>query len=105
MRYDPEDAKWIILAACALHNWLRTDSVGRGMYTPPTSVDNEDILTGTLQPGVWRNEQGTGMRRLANQGGNRHPVCALEIRNTFCEYFNNVGAVPWQDRMINVPQT
>jgi len=34
MKYDPDDARTIILAICCLHNMLRSDSVGRTMYTP-----------------------------------------------------------------------
>lgn len=104
MRYDPEDARAIILATLALHNWLRTNTVGRAMYTPPNSVDNEDILTGRVEPGDWRDaHQGTGVRRFAHQGGNRHPTSALELRDALCTYFNGEGAVPWQDKMIRVP--
>ena len=80
MRYDPDDAKAIILAACALHNWLRTDTVGRALYTPSRSLDTEDILTGRVEVGDWRHDQGLGMIRLANQGDNRDPSCAIEMR-------------------------
>lgn len=104
MRYDPDDAKAIILATLALHNWLRTDTVGRSMYTPPQSLDCEDIITGRVHPGEWRDRyEGRGVMRLANQGGNHHAVSALELRNILCEYFNGIGAVPWQDNMIRVP--
>ncbi|KAK3929683.1 Acetyl-CoA carboxylase [Frankliniella fusca] len=42
--------------ALCLHNWLRSDVVGRAMYSLPTSVDCEDISTGTVQMGEWRND-------------------------------------------------
>ena len=58
MRYDPQDAK----ATCALHNWLRTDIVGRAMYSPPQYVDNENVVMGAVQEGEWRQANvGTGV--------------------------------------------
>lgn len=103
MRYDPDVAKDIILATLALHNWLRTDTVGRSMYTPPQSLDSEDIITGRLINGEWRDRhEGNGVIRLANQGGNHHALSSLQMRDILCEYFIGVGAVPWQDRMIGV---
>ncbi|KAK3926080.1 Protein ALP1-like [Frankliniella fusca] len=104
MRYDPDVAKDVILATLALHNWLRTDTVGRSMYSPPQSLDSEDVITGRIIDGNWRDRhEGRGVMRLANQGGNHHAASALELRNVLCEYFNGIGAVPWQDRMIGVP--
>ncbi|KAK3908909.1 Protein ALP1-like [Frankliniella fusca] len=100
MRYDPEDAKYIVLAACALHNWLRSDSVGRAMYTPPTSLDSEDIMAGTVNVGDWHNANAAGVGRFHFQGGNRHAAGPLMLRDMWCEYFNGVGAVPWQERMV-----
>ena len=98
------DAKAIILATLALHIWLRSDTVGQAMYTSANSVDHEDILSGRVQPGDWRNNNVcTGVVRLANQGGNHHHVGALVLRNTLCTYFNGVGAVPWRDKMVRVP--
>lgn len=101
MRYDPDDATKIILACCCLHNMLRTEIVGRHMYTPSAFVDEEDELMYTIRPGEWRQEPTAGMINLGNQGGNRHANAALELRDKWCDYFNGVGAVPWQERMID----
>ncbi|XP_018398799.1 PREDICTED: putative nuclease HARBI1 [Cyphomyrmex costatus] len=94
LRYDPDDARWIVLAICCLHNMLRSHSVGRMMYTPPGYIDKEDERTGQLQYGEWRNEQGQGLLNLQHQGGNRHASAAIAMRETLCEYFNTVGRVP-----------
>lgn len=101
MRYDPDDAAKIILACCCLHNMLKTEVIGRHMYTPSTFLDEEDELMGTFQPGEWRQAPASGIVNLANQGGNRHTNAALQLRDEWCEYFNTVGAVPWQQNMIN----
>lgn len=72
MRYDPDDARDIVIAICCLHNMLRTDAVGRAMYTPPLYADTEDELIGNISPGDWRNEQIQGLVRLRNERGYRH---------------------------------
>jgi len=101
MRYDPDDARTIILAICCLHNMLRSDSIGRTMYTPPGYIDMEDVMTDQLQHGEWRKEQGQGLLNLQHQGGNRHARAAIKMRETLYEYFNHVGRVPWQDQAIH----
>lgn len=101
MRYDPDDARNIIIAVCCLHNMLRTDAVGRAMYTPSSYIDVEDELTGTLCRGDWRNEAVQGLVNFRNSGGYRHTNHALVLREMWCDYFNSVGAVPWQDRVVD----
>ncbi|XP_024870234.1 protein ANTAGONIST OF LIKE HETEROCHROMATIN PROTEIN 1-like [Temnothorax curvispinosus] len=101
MRYDPDDARDIIIAICCLHNMLRTDVIGRAMYTPSSYIDVENEEAGHLCPGDWRNEQARGLVNFRNQGGYRHANRALALREMWCEYFNGVGAVPWQDRAVD----
>lgn len=100
MRYDPYDAVKIVLATLCLHNWLRSQVVGRAMYTPPSFIDTEDELPGCVRPGEWREDNAHGMVNIIHQGGNRHANNALQLRDRWCEYFNTVGAVPWQDGMV-----
>ncbi|XP_011687031.1 PREDICTED: putative nuclease HARBI1 [Wasmannia auropunctata] len=104
MRYDPDDASKIILSVCCLHNMLRSQSVGRLMYTPPSFLDGEDEISGQIRHGEWRSESAGGMINLTHQGGNRHPnqAIALTIRDKWCDYFNTVGAVSWQERMVRM---
>lgn len=71
------------------------------MYTPSSYIDVEDELTGNLLLGNWRNEQVQGLVRFQNHGGYRHVNRALSLREMWCEYFNSVGAVPWQDRAVD----
>lgn len=101
MRYDPDDATRITLTCCCLHNMLRTEVIGRFMYTPAAFLDEEDELMCRIQPGEWRQEPAAGMINFANQGGNRHANAALQLRDEWCDYFNTAGAVPWQERMID----
>lgn len=100
MRYDPDDASTIVLTTIRLHNWLRSQTVGRAMYTPPEFIDNEDELTGQLHLGVWREEVAHGVVNMVAQGGNRHGQDSLNLRDQWCKYFNGVGAIPWQNAMV-----
>ncbi|KAK3928051.1 Chemotaxis protein CheA [Frankliniella fusca] len=102
MRYDPDVSTTIVLAVCCLHNWLRSDVVGRSMNTPPNFVDSEGVYAGRVNMGEWHDGNNAGLARLVHQGGNRHAESALDLRNRWCEYFNGPGAVPWQDRMMSV---
>lgn len=88
MRYDPDEAKIIVWAILSLHNLLRTDVVGRMMYSPPDMLEMEDIQTGTIQRACWQNDIGNGTFNLAHQGGNRHAHDALQLRNDWAAYFN-----------------
>ena len=101
MRYDPDDARDVVLATVCLHNYLRTHSVGRAMYTPPNMLDMEDEVGGTVQLGDYRNEPAHGMVRFVRQGGNRHTDAALALRDMWCAYFNTIGRVPGQEKMID----
>lgn len=100
MRYDPDIAKLIVQCCCCLHNFLRSKVLGRLLYTPEGMLDTEDIHSGEMQLGDWRKEPVGGMNNLVHQGGNRHANKAINLRDEWCIYFNDIGAVPWQDRMI-----
>lgn len=79
---------------------LRSQSIGRAMYTPPSFLDGEHEISGEFYRGDWRAENARGMVNLVHQGGNRHPNQALALRDKWCNYFNTIGAVPWQERMV-----
>lgn len=100
MRYDPDVAALIVQTCCCLHNFLRSSIIGRTLYTPENTLDVEDVLIGRIQPGEWRQEPATAFAPLIHQGGNRHANAALRLRDEWCYYFNNIGTVPWQDRMV-----
>ncbi|KAE8743226.1 hypothetical protein FOCC_FOCC011161 [Frankliniella occidentalis] len=105
MRYDPDDAVHIVKAIICLHNLLRTDVVGRAMYSPPDMLDREDELTGTMQRGQWHDVTGNGMVNLSDQGGNHHARDALQLRAEWTEYFNGPGAVPCMARAYDFNYT
>ncbi|RLU25466.1 hypothetical protein DMN91_001622 [Ooceraea biroi] len=91
----------ITMTCCCLHNMLCSQSTGRAMYAPSGFLDEDNnIFTGQIRYGEWREEPANGLVRLCHQGGNRHATNACVLRDTWTEYFNGPGAVPWQERLI-----
>lgn len=84
----------IVLACTTLHNYLRRDHVST--YTQHDGpLECEDISLHTVAPGGWKhNQQLRGLHRVGGNG----TVEGRNVRNDYMEYFNQEGAVPWQDR-------
>ncbi|XP_036328180.1 protein ALP1-like [Rhagoletis pomonella] len=84
---SPEKVTTIVLTCCYLHNFLRERKVYRNNrmtdgleFSEPSSDENNlDNLTPTT------------IRNASN--------LAKEVRDKFCEYFNTVGTVPWQNKI------
>jgi hypothetical protein len=101
IQLQPKSVVRIILAACTLHNFLRSVTVSRDSYTPSGVFDYEDLKQSRIIDGSWRADASSnGLQPMATHVGNRSASNALQIRDMFCAYFNGVGAVPWQDEMI-----
>ena len=103
---QPEKAVKCILAAVALHNWLKKheDSekcYGR-LYCPPGYVDYEDSH-GILHKGVWRSEVcDTGpLQKVSKMGANNYAKSAEYYRSVFANYFvSQQGELPWQQDYV-----
>ena len=50
---EPEKVRDLVLAAVALHNYLRSQRSTRQVYTPPELMDREDVVSGEVIPGEW----------------------------------------------------
>lgn len=74
------------MAAVSLHNWLMT-KVGPG----PRYGDMND-----MRP----IETALGIVGLANQDENENITDARKMRDILCDFFNNQGAVNWQDSKL-----
>jgi hypothetical protein len=90
---DAEKVELIVLAACALHNFLRTKATDT--YMPHGSIDSEDLENHNITEGEWRNgpTPHNNFFNLSNQGGNRTRIENREIRDEFCNYFISSGQV------------
>ena len=102
----PEKAVKNILAAVALHNWLKKheDSqkcYGR-VYCPPGYVDYEDCH-GILHKGVWRSEvsEAGPLQKVGKLGTNNHTKSAEYYRSMFANFFvSRQGELPWQQDYV-----
>lgn len=96
---DAAKTRKIVLAACALHNFLITEN--KGMYTPPTYVDHYSN-DGTLIVGSWRRElQENTFYPLERSDYRYISQTANEVREEFADYFLSIdGEVEWQYRQI-----
>lgn len=93
---DVKNIDVIILACCALHNFLSRKSKN---YITQNCVDREDFESATLRGGVWRQEQTLLDVNQCNQSNTEE---GKTVRNIFKEYFNGICSVDFQERMINV---
>lgn len=94
---EPRKVEKIVLACTALHNYLRREH--ESFYTPAGSIDTENVVDGTVTQGSWRGDR----QLLPLQRFRRNPPNeAKDIRREFMEYFNEEGAVPWQQRMCGI---
>jgi hypothetical protein len=91
-----ENSKKVVLATIILHNLLRSKSKTSNNYSPVNIIDREDITTGEVQYGFWRQEEAYGVQSLGQMATNFYSAEAKEIRDDFTEYFNNEGQVSWQ---------
>ena len=98
----PEKVEVIVLAACCLHNYLRSKSATRQIYTPHDIVDHEDELSGTVVPGAWRADLPSQSMLPVNPcGSNFYSAEAKDVRKEFEDFFvSDAGAVSWQQRVL-----
>lgn len=82
----------IIKATVVLHNWLRAKKLIE--YVNPDLLDSD--AGQTFRPGRWRREESGGMQSIQRVGSNNASRSAVEIREKFSEYFNEVDVLPWQ---------
>lgn len=81
---QPEKASVIVLCCCYLHNYL--------------SKENARVyLRGAADPDKMSDQQMDDLKPLK---GSNYTDDAKEIREHFREYFNTIGAVPWQNDRI-----
>ena len=93
---SPEKVKLIVLASCALHNYLMGSADRQYLY--PGLLDTEDQATHQINSGSWRQQQ---MESVGLPHNKNPRVDAKLKRQHLCEYFvSPEGAVEWQLNMI-----
>nr|CAI5835920.1 unnamed protein product [Callosobruchus analis] len=97
---EPSKVEKIVQSCVLSHNYLRRNAKSTNRYTPPGSFDIEDVDSGTIKSGLWRNESQPSesmlpVRHVAKESSQE----AQNIRNQYDEYFiSDQGQAPWQLR-------
>lgn len=92
---EPEKVDAVVMACCALHNYL----IDRNVMAFTIDAD------AYLENGTWRHELQQGMEPLQRrQGGNNPGRQPKAMQDHLCHWFNSVGGVEWQERMVSIGQ-
>ena len=86
----------MVMASCALHNFLRRNS--SNYYTSVNQLDIENLDTGNIIQGQWHHIGEMVLLQRTLNYSNRN---AKSVRDKFKQYFNNEGKVSFQEKMIN----
>lgn len=101
---QPENVKKIVLAICALHNFLMKQKDSSKRYAPPGVFDEEHGETHSVVNGSWREEDGMPTENLLPLKKGAHQNYSIEaksVREELKEYFlTPTGEVPWQYKYI-----
>ncbi|GBL74220.1 hypothetical protein AVEN_263176-1 [Araneus ventricosus] len=97
MLLHPEKAAIVTMTVTLLHNFLRASESSNSSYCPPGTFD--DDVNGEYVPGLWR-KQGNGYLLSLQNVPRRAKDQAKAVRETFTEYFNGIGSVPWQHKHL-----
>nr|XP_055053261.1 uncharacterized protein LOC129438525 [Misgurnus anguillicaudatus] len=81
---SPEVAEVCVKATCVLHNFLRMKTLEGGRCAHRAEL--------TIDP----SSASDALRDAPRMGSNNATRRAIEFRETYCAYFNQEGAVPWQ---------
>lgn len=93
-----ETAMTIVQGTICIHNWLRRRDMEKDNYISPGMLDKE-TAEGDYIRGSWRTimEDGCAFVDISKCSTNTSTRNAMLIRDEFCKYFNNEGAVAWQN--------
>ena len=90
------------MACIVLHNYLmrKSSDENESVYCPSDFADTI-LPDGSVEDGEWRTEGGAfqNMDSCFSRNFSRN---AEEVRNSFVQYFNTVGAVDWQNQYAHV---
>lgn len=80
---EPMKVRYIVLAACVLHNFLVRSS---SAYCNPQVVDTEDEVTREVTPGTWRKEIDKDLISLQPTRPTKPPMDAKENRQKYVRF-------------------
>ncbi|XP_035204963.1 protein ALP1-like [Stegodyphus dumicola] len=100
---QPQTATLVVQACCCLHNFLmKYESISHNYkYCPPNFADRPMLETAN---GLWRDDTSpnNGLVRILRLGNNNYSFSSGSVRDLFCSYFENEGALSWQNKRIGL---
>ena len=100
MTQNPASTVNIVLAVCALHNFLMSAQGSRSSYLQPGLLDAESTDTHEVRCGTWR-EEGTLSTNLLQLQRRPHSSSQNSTRNELREFFMMPhGEISWQYKHI-----
>lgn len=93
---EPENIEKVVMATCALHNFLM--QTHPTIYAPPNSTYQENDDGATTNAGLDTNESNMIALQRASLGNVN--VAAKNLREEFATYFVNEGKLSWQDQRV-----
>lgn len=94
MQQKPETVSIIVCACLCLHNLMRVRYPGLQNADLDRELNDHNVI-----PGAWRGNDVLQDVQFS-QGGNTATREAKQMRVYLKQYYNQVGAVPWQNQMI-----
>ena len=94
MRQYPDVVNEVVVTCIILHNLMRIHHPGEGNQL----VDNDDADMNVV-PGAWRDQHVMEDLQQARRGA-LATRAARQQRIYLKNYYNRIGAVPWQQNMI-----
>ena len=95
----PKTVEKVVLASCALHNFLRNHTTASSTYAPSSFVDHENQDTHRVAGGTWRASGALHKAPVCTR--QRYSLSAKDQREVLRQYFSSLaGMVPWQGDMI-----
>lgn len=87
---------YVVLAICALHNFLRRRGNG---YITNTTNSREDVVNCTFHEGDWQKDavELPSLQRIVPRN---QCITAKNNRDAYKAYFVAEGCVPWQEQML-----
>lgn len=92
-----ETIEKIVMACCVVHNFLRKKIPK--VYTPQHHLDHENEESGTFTPGLRVTSDDLTNLEISCSARSSTEVAKI-TRENFMAYFNNEGAVTWQNKVV-----
>ncbi|KAJ8941998.1 hypothetical protein NQ314_010225 [Rhamnusium bicolor] len=94
---DVESINYIVAAACTLHNFLLSHSP---RYLTTSNFDRINKKFFEIDEGEWRIENAVVLTPLQTGNLKNATAEAKLQRDSYCDFFNGVGKVEWQESMV-----